>query len=118
MVQNTAARVLCRVGKYDHITATLKRLHWLHVEFRIKYKVCMITFNALFGNGPAYIRDMLMIIGVNYGLRSINVVTLEVPRSQYRTLGDRAFNVAAPKQWNSLSLECVAQETFMFLNGF
>ena len=27
MVQNTAARVLCRIGKFDHITPTLKRLH-------------------------------------------------------------------------------------------
>ena len=27
MVQNTAARVLCRIGKNDHITSTLKSLH-------------------------------------------------------------------------------------------
>ncbi|KAK2172007.1 hypothetical protein NP493_1002g00002 [Ridgeia piscesae] len=37
MVQNTAARVLCRIGKYDHITSTLKSLHWLPVGFRFKY---------------------------------------------------------------------------------
>ena len=37
MVQNTAARVSCRIGKYDHITPTLKLLHWLPVELRIKF---------------------------------------------------------------------------------
>ena len=47
MVQNTAARVLCRIGKYDHITSTLKSLHWLPGEFRIKYKICLLTFNSL-----------------------------------------------------------------------
>ena len=28
--------LLCRCGKYDHVIPTLKRLHWLPVEFRIK----------------------------------------------------------------------------------
>ena len=46
MVQNTAARVLCRIGKYDHITPTLKSLHWLSVEFHIKYKNCLLTFTS------------------------------------------------------------------------
>ena len=52
MVQNTAARVLCRIGKYDHITSTLKTFHWLPMEFRIKYKICLLTFNSLHGHGP------------------------------------------------------------------
>ena len=51
MVQNTAARVLCRIGKYDHITSTLKSLHCLPVEFRIKYKICLLTFHSLHGHG-------------------------------------------------------------------
>ena len=55
IVQNTAARVLCRISKYNHITSTLKSLHWLPVEFRIKYKICLLTFNSLHGHGPAYI---------------------------------------------------------------
>ena len=58
MVQNTGAIVLCRVGKYDHITPTLK-LHWLPVEFCIIYKVCLPTFNALNRCGPQYLSEML-----------------------------------------------------------
>ena len=46
-VQNTAARVLCRIGKYYHITSTLKSFHWLTVAFRIKYKICLMMFNSL-----------------------------------------------------------------------
>ena len=59
-VQNTAARVLCRIGKYDHITSTLKSLHWLTVEFRIKCKICLLMFNSLHGHGQEYLSEMLI----------------------------------------------------------
>ena len=41
IVQNIAAGVLCRIGKYDQITSTLKSLHWFPVEFRIKYNIML-----------------------------------------------------------------------------
>ena len=102
MVQNTAARVLCNVGKYEHITPTLKKLHWLPVPYRIKFKICLITFNALHGIGPAYIRDLLTIWDVNHCLRSNDALTLVVPWMKHKTLGDRAFRAAAPREWNAL----------------
>ena len=102
MVQNTAARVLCRIGKYDHITSTLKSLHWLPVEFSSKYKICLLTFNSLHGHGPEYIFEMLIPRIIHYGLRSQDELTLVVPRTKRKTLGDRAFRVAALKLWNSL----------------
>ncbi|KAI0242656.1 Neprilysin-4 [Lamellibrachia satsuma] len=58
-MQNTAARELCRVGKYSRITPTLKRLHWLPVEFRIKYKgIDWIKYlQLLFANVSVVIDD-------------------------------------------------------------
>ena len=38
-VQNAAARIIARLRKYDHISQTLKDLHWLHVEKRIVFKI-------------------------------------------------------------------------------
>ena len=70
MTKNTAARVLCRVGKNEHITPTFKRLHWSPGEFHIKYKVCLLTFNTL------------------HGLRSCDALTLNVSRTKQKTLGD------------------------------
>ena len=99
MVQNTAARVLCRIGKFDHITPELKSLHWLPVEFSIKYKM---TFNSLHGHGPEYMSEMLTPRIIHYGPRSQDGLKLDVPRTKRKTLGDRAFKVAAPKLWNSL----------------
>ena len=77
IMQNTAARVLCRVGKYDHITPTLKRLLWLPVEFRIKYNICLLTFNALNGRCPQYLSEMLTIRNVYYRLRSHEALALK-----------------------------------------
>ena len=109
MVQNTAARVLSRVGKFEHISPTLKRLHWLPVAFRIQYKICLLTFNGLHGNGPQYINDMLTVRNARRGLRSGDTLTLQVPASKHKTLGDRAFAVAAPRLWNSLPAEALGR---------
>lgn len=34
LVQNTAARILTKTRKYDHITLILSSLHWLPVQFK------------------------------------------------------------------------------------
>jgi len=67
--------------------------------------VCIITFNALFGDGPEYVKGMLEVRALNYGLRSNDVLTLKVPVTTCKTLGDRAFKVAAPNLWNALSVD-------------
>ena len=105
LVQNSAARVLCQVSKREHIRPVLKRLHWLPIMFRIRFKVCVITFKALHESGPAYIRDMLKIKRSLYSLRSSAALTLEVPKTRHETLGDRSFMSAAPREWNTLPSE-------------
>ncbi len=45
-IQNSAARILMRMRKYDHITPILKSLHWLPVSFTIVYKVSLLTHHA------------------------------------------------------------------------
>ena len=97
MVQNTAARVLCRIGKYDHITSTLKSLHWLPFEFRFIYNICLLTFTYLHGHAPKYISEMPIPKITHSVLRSQDDVTLVVPTTKRKTLGDRAFTVAAPQ---------------------
>ncbi len=47
IVQNAAARVLTRSRKYDHITPIVQSLHWLHIKFRISYKILLLACKAL-----------------------------------------------------------------------
>uniref|UniRef100_A0A3B3TCC0 Reverse transcriptase domain-containing protein n=1 Tax=Paramormyrops kingsleyae TaxID=1676925 RepID=A0A3B3TCC0_9TELE len=48
-IQNSAARILMRVRKHDHITPILKTLHWLPVPLRIEYKVSLLTHQCIYG---------------------------------------------------------------------
>ena len=48
-VQNSAARIICNISRYDHITPVLRSLHWLPIEYRISFKVLIIAFKAIYG---------------------------------------------------------------------
>ena len=97
-VQNAAARVIVGISKYDHITETLKNLHWLPVKYRTLYKLVLIVFKSLHHEAPKYIQQMIRKqANTRYSSRSGSAITLVVPRTRRRTLGDRAFAVAAPK---------------------
>lgn len=43
MVQNAAAYILTRAGKYKHITPVLASLRWLPVQVRADLKVLLLT---------------------------------------------------------------------------
>ena len=60
-VQNAAARLICNVSRFDHITPTLKDSHWLPVKFRIYFKILLIVFKALHGLAPEYISELITI---------------------------------------------------------
>ena len=47
-IQNSLARVITNTSKYQHITPTLEKLHWLPIkQIRIDYKICLPTYKTL-----------------------------------------------------------------------
>lgn len=111
-LQNLAARVITRTPKYNHITPVLKALHWLPVEFRIQYKILLLTFKAVHGQSPQYIAELLVpYTPPRKGLRSANQHLLVAPRTKYVTVGDRSFAKAAPTLWNSLPFTVRSSKT-------
>ena len=58
-VQNTAARLICRIKKFDHISTSLQSLHWLPVVFKPRFKLLCIIFRALRGVGPLNLQDLI-----------------------------------------------------------
>ncbi len=83
LIQNTAARILTRTRKSEHITPVLRSLHWLPVTFRIDFKV--LVYKSLNGLGPKYIADMLT----------------EIPRVLTKQ-GESAFSYYAAHSWNQI----------------
>ena len=79
------------------------QLHWLPIGVRIKFKVILTTFKAIHGLVPYHIQSLLIEVKEksSYNLRS-NDERLLAPQTftSKKTLGDRAFQVAAPTLWN------------------
>ncbi|KAF7249994.1 putative RNA-directed DNA polymerase from transposon BS [Varanus komodoensis] len=59
LVQNRAATLLTGTGRYVHMTPVLRQLHWLPIEVRAQFKVLVMTYKALNGLGPGYLKERL-----------------------------------------------------------
>ncbi|MDF4350591.1 reverse transcriptase family protein, partial [Vibrio parahaemolyticus] len=60
LIQNAAARVLTGTKKRDHISPVLASLHWLPVKSRIEFKILLLTYKALNGQAPSYLRELIV----------------------------------------------------------
>ena len=58
-IQNMAAKVVTKAGRYDSSTADLKELHWLLIHLRIKYKIALLVFRCINGIAPSYLCKLL-----------------------------------------------------------
>ena len=93
-----AARLITSAPRFCQITPVLCQLHWLPISVRIKFKVILITFKAIHGLVPYYIQSFIEVKEKSsYNLRSNDELLLAPPTfKSKKTLGDRAFQVAAP----------------------
>uniref|UniRef100_A0A8D0BC31 Reverse transcriptase domain-containing protein n=1 Tax=Salvator merianae TaxID=96440 RepID=A0A8D0BC31_SALMN len=116
VVQNAAARAISGLPRYASVSPTLRELHWLPVSLRTQFKVLVVTYKALHGLGPGYLRDRLLPHVSQRPVRSHRVGLLQVPSAnQCRLAGPRgrAFSVAAPTLWNQLPLEIRTAPTLL-----
>ena len=105
LIQNTAARVLTKTRKFDHITPVLASLHWLPVTFRIDFKILLFVFKSLNGFAPAYIFNLVSPYTPSRSLRSADKLLLTPYTANRVTDGGRAYAARAPYLWNLLPFE-------------
>ncbi len=126
-IQNSAARVISRTRRSDHISPILKDLHWLPVKFRIHYKILLLTYNCVFDHSSDYLSSLVSLHVTGRSLRSAELYRLQ--QHGTRTgMGDRAFAAASPVLWNSLPVSIrtiptqaafkTALKTHLFLLAF
>ena len=102
LVQNALARAIYPGSrKRDHVSPLLRRLHWLPIEQRIRFKIATLTFKTLQLKSPSYLCDLLVPKVTTRNLRSSDKRLLVVPRVD-SSLGRRSFAFFAPTLWNSL----------------
>ena len=115
-VLNAAARLVYSARRNEHVSPLLRDLHWLRVPQRIEFRLAVLSYRCLNGTAPRYLADELQLVAdiASRGrLRSASTTRLHVPRMAHKTIGDRAFPVAAARVWNSLSTSTTSQSSLL-----
>ena len=97
---NTAARIVTRTRKFDHMTPILKELHWLAVSHCMVYKIFSLVKKAVNGAVPCYIGDLLNYCAFKGTLRSSFQHLLATSKARLKTCGEKTLPVAASGLWN------------------
>ncbi|KAF7236632.1 Ectonucleotide pyrophosphatase/phosphodiesterase family member 7 [Varanus komodoensis] len=108
LMQNRASRLLMGTGRYVHMTPVLRQLHWLPIEVWVQFKVLVMTYKALNGLGPGYLKERLRPYMPAHPLRSAGEALLWKPSvKEIRSTSTRrrAFSAVAPNLWNALPRE-------------
>ena len=102
-VQNSAARLVLKAQKQEHVKALLQKLHWLPAHSRIQYKISTLCYNSFSETYPLYLSEALTVKYPSRQLRSIlDTKTFRIPLAKTKTFGKQAFSFTGLKQWNSL----------------
>ena len=123
-VINSAARLVLRVRRRDHMTRHLKYLGWLPIAKRIDYKLAVNAYRCLCRcadrplplrcmncSSPLYLSSLLRFHLPKRNLPSATARTLSVPLSRTITHGDRAFSRSCSLVWNSLPANVTSAPT-------
>ena len=98
----------------EHVSP-LQELHWLRVPERIDFRLAVIVYRCMNGTAPRYLGSELQRVAdieSRRRLRSASSLSLHVPWSLHKTIGDCAFPVAAAKVWNMLLPAITSLEAF------
>ena len=100
---NAAARVIMNLSLRDHVKPALKQLHWLPVEQRIIYKLCLFMHYIRIGQAPKYLSDCVSTVSApsgRYRLRSTGSAAYVLPRTRTK-FGECGF-YSGPAASNTL----------------
>ena len=98
-IQNSAARILMRCHRFDHITPVLRTLHWLPVSFRVRFKICVLVYKCLNNLAPKYLCDLIQLFLSQRNTRRNGQLFLVVP---FTLSVPKSFSTVAPRVWNDL----------------
>ncbi len=111
LIQKAAARVLTGTRKRDHISPILASLDWFPVKSRTEFRVLLLTYKALNGQEPSYLKELIAPYYPSRLLRDPNADFLVIPRISKMSLGGRAFSYQAPLLWNQLPVQVQEADT-------
>jgi hypothetical protein len=106
-VLHATARLVTGLRRGDHITPILRKLHWLPVEARIQFKLCVLMHGVFYKRCPKYLEENMTLcsdVPGRAGHRSSSQCHFVQHRTELK-FGERTFTIAGPKAWNLIPLE-------------
>ena len=105
-VLNATARLVLNIPKFSHISLAIRdELHWLPVQCRSQYEICILVRNSIVGSLPHYLQELCLPVASVLGrqhLRSAGRNDLLVPQFRTMNYGLRGFSNSGPRLWNTL----------------
>ena len=111
MIQNKAVRIVTHQRRSDHITDTLKMLHWIPVKYHIEYKMVLFAYKSQYDTVHVYLTDLLFPCVPPRTLRSQQQLGREQPRAQSKKYAECASSVAALSLWNDVPFKLKQADT-------
>ena len=105
---NAAVRFVFNLSYWEEVSITeySKRCHFLPVQARVEFKVCLLVYKCLNDMAPDYLKDL---VTTKQSLPSLRVSQdnhlLAWPPLEVQNYKNRKFSLAAPKLWNKLPLD-------------
>ena len=101
----------------NNVTPGLKKLHRLPIQYKIKFKICLMMHSVSVNHCPTYISQLVQPVSSSsrrQGVRSSSSAKCVVQRTRTK-FAERAFSVAGPSVWNSLPADLrLEPETTVF----
>jgi hypothetical protein len=117
-IQNILCRITSKLRYNASTTASLKSLHWLPVEYRVRFKINTMTYKALHTGQPVYLSSHLNPYTCTHKTRRSNpdmkylqVPALNTKLFKNKNLADKSFQSCAPISWNLLPLSVRSAES-------
>ena len=106
-VLNAGVRFIYNVEDHsEDLLHYYRRAHILPIEERIRFKICLLAYKAVYGLAPDYLIDLVKMDEQSAASKTRQLsgdnLRLTVGRPSKVRIGDRRFSNAAPNFWNSL----------------
>ena len=103
LILNKAVRFIFNLRRRQHITPFLKKLHFLPIAFRIRFKICLIGFKIFYNLAPDYLLEKFTVF------RSTSTMPLRVGRDDHMFQTEMrkkdSIFTKIKTEWNKLSLQ-------------
>ena len=87
---------------HDHVSSSMKNLHWLKIPERITYKLCLLMYKCQNNLAPRYLSNFLQSRPSSRLLQSSQSDNIYVTYFKNSQCQLSPFSSAGPRAWNSL----------------